>query len=746
MPVHINKKENQFHLYNEDISYIIGLLPNGELAHIYFGAKLPIQEDYSHLDIHRASVLAVTETYEDMDFSLTTSRCEFPHYGSGDYRQPAYKIRQENGSTITEFSYQSYQTYQGVKKLNGLPCVFGPKKKLTSLEITLRDKLLSCDLILTYTIVEDESIIVRNSKVVNHSKSTYYLESLLSANIDLFDADYQLITLDGAWSRERHLNQAKIRPGIQTISSTRGASSASHNPFICLKRNETTENLGEAIAMALIYSGNFVANIQVDDYDITRVNMGINPEEFEWKLAENEEFTAPQVVLTYSNQGLNKMSQSFHRFTRNHLMKSKYANQSRPILINNWEATYFSFNEAKIIEIAEKAKIAGIELFVLDDGWFGSRDDDTTSLGDWISDYKKLPNGIEHLAQEIKAMGLKFGLWFEPEMVNEKSQLASSHPEYIIKTPNRKLSYGRNQFVLDFANPDVVDHIYQMMEKIIIDTNLDYIKWDMNRNITQAFSLTLSSDQQKEFFHRYILGVYKLYEKLTSKFPDVLFESCASGGARFDLGMMYYAPQAWTSDDTDAVERLKIQYGTSMLYPIISMGSHVSAIPNHQVLRNTSSKFRSEVAYYGTFGYELDVTKLSKDELAAVKNDINKYKKLRDLIQLGTFYRLRSPFENSGDTAWMCVNDDQSKAIISYYKNQATPNPKIKKIKLQGLNPDFTYEIEGSQYSGAELMNFGLIQKLEFSGMKPGTYYEGKCSYGLDQGDFTSHTLIINKI
>ncbi|MDE6357509.1 MAG: alpha-galactosidase, partial [Eubacteriales bacterium] len=441
------------------------------------------------------------------------------------------------------------------------------------------------------------------------SNEKFVLTNAMSFSVDLPDYKYEMIELTGAWSRERNVKTRKLEHGTQGIYSMRGCSSGNYNPFIALKRFNTDEFSGEVYGFSLVYSGNFLAQVDVDTYDVARVTLGINPNNFNWTLNNGEEFQTPEVVSVYSDKGLNKMSQTYHTLYRTRLARGYWRDRERPILVNNWEATYFDFNEEKIISLAEKAKELGIELLVLDDGWFGKRNDDTSSLGDWYVNLEKLPNGISGLSKKITDMGISFGLWIEPEMVNKDSDLYRAHPEYMLATPNRNISHGRNQYILDFSKKEVIDYIYTMLEKVISESKISYIKWDMNRCMSEVFSSGMDSEYQGKVMHKYILGVYDLYERLISKFPEILFESCASGGARFDPGMLYYAPQCWTSDNTDAIERLKIQYGTSMVYPLSSIGSHVSAIPNHQVFRNTPIETRANVAYFGTFGYELDLNK-----------------------------------------------------------------------------------------------------------------------------------------
>ncbi|ONI39133.1 alpha-galactosidase [Candidatus Epulonipiscium fishelsonii] len=734
---------NTFHITNGKISYIFKILRNEQLGQLYFGKAVKQRDNFDHLLIEKATNLAPAVFQGDLDFSLEVLKQEYPSYGTGDFRDPAIQITQANGSSITDFVYKSHVIKKGKPSIKGLPSTYGDN--IETLEITLYDALIDVEIILKYSIFETG--LIRSAEINNFGENSIKIDRAMSASLDLYDDNFEMITLNGAWGRERHIQTRKIVKGVQSISSARGASSAMHNPFLALKREDTTEQTGEVYGFSLIYSGNFLAQVQVDVYDVSRVLIGINPFEFEWKLEKGESFHTPEAVLIYSDEGLNGMSQNFHNLFKNNLMRSSYREKARPILINNWEATYFDFNEDSILEIAKTAKKVGVELFVLDDGWFGNRNDDTTSLGDWSVNLSKLPNGIKGLAEKVNQLGLQFGLWFEPEMVNEISDLYKEHPDYVVSTPNRRKSYGRNQYVLDFSRNDVVNCIFEKMCEILDNASISYIKWDMNRNITEAYSYSLSNLQQKEFFHRYILGVYSLYEKLIDRFPNILFESCSAGGARFDPGLLYYAPQAWTSDDTDAVERLHIQYGTSMLYPIASMGSHVAAVPNHQVDRCTSLKMRADVAYFGTFGYELDLNNLSETEIEQVEKQIMFFKEYREVIQLGDFYRLQS----GNFYSWMVVSKDKKVAILGYYKILASPNPSLKKIKLVGLDETLEYELttpSGQSFStthfGDELMNCGLILETEFTGLIQAENFPGKYTPGTDKGDFTSQLYIFN--
>ncbi|MGR9048556.1 alpha-galactosidase [Halobacillus faecis] len=714
--IFINEETQQFHLTNGQISYIFHVMKNGQLGHLYYGKALR-DRDFRHFQDYANTNPSTTHAFEgDPGFSLETVRQEAPVYGKGDFRTPALILEEHKGASVADFRYKNHQFIKGKPKLEGLPATFAGTSEAETLVVKLVDDRAQVEWDLMYTIFRDLPVITRSNRITNKGESSVTLKHSMAASIDLPDADYEMVHLSGAWARERHIETRTLTPGLSSIGSVRGASSHQHNPFLALKREETTEDSGEAIAMQFVYSGNFLAQAEVDHYDTTRLSMGIHPQAFQWKLAQDESFQNPEVIMTYTENGLNEMSQTFHDLHRKHLIAPRWMEKERPILINNWEATYFDFNEEKLDRFTDEARDLGVELFVLDDGWFGKRNDDTTSLGDWFVDHKKLPNGIGTLAKKVKDKGLQFGLWFEPEMISPESELMQHHPEWVVGPPHRHQTLERNQKVLDFANPQVVDYLFVRMSSLIEETELDYIKWDMNRNITEPYSQYLYD--QVNFFHQYILGVYELYERLTTKYPDVLFESCAGGGGRFDAGLLYYAPQAWTSDDTDAVERLKIQYGTSIAYPLCSMGSHVSAVPNHQTYRNTPLKFRADVAYFGTFGYEFDPSQLSEEEKAVVKEQITEFQSLRRLIHSGTFYRLSHPFENQ-DTAWMVVSEEKTEAVIGWYRAHYFPNPKNDQVlKLSGLDPEKRYEIEGTDrtFYGDELMYHGLPLGVEFNG------------------------------
>lgn len=718
MAIQFHEKAREFHLYNKEVSYILKIMENGQIENLYYGKRIKDREDFSYLHEEMSRPLTSVNVPEPGVLSMEYTKQEYPSYGTGDYRSPAFTVLQEDGSRISAFSYRGHNIFNGKKELKPLPATYTEAdEEAQTLEIILYDELIDTELVLSYTIYEAYPVITRNARFTQKGTEKIVLERALSMSVDFGDMDFEMVHLAGAWARERYVKNRKLEMGIQSIQNLHGTgSSAEHNPFLALKRPHTTESQGEVYGFSLVYSGNFLAQTEVTTFDMTRVTMGIHPEGFSWELNQGETFQTPEVVMVYSDQGLNKMSQVYHRLYRTRLMRGYWRDQARPILLNNWEATYFDFNEEKILNIAKKAKEVGVELFVLDDGWFGARNDDYRGLGDWYVNLEKLPDGISGLSRKIEALGLKFGLWVELEMVNKDSDLYRAHPDWIIGAPGRFESHGRHQHVLDFSRKEVVDYIYEMISKVLRESSISYIKWDMNRYMSEPYSRGASAGHQGMVMHKYILGVYDLYTRLTTEFPEILFESCASGGARFDPAMLYFAPQTWTSDDTDASERVKIQYGTSMVYPLVSMGSHVSAVPNHQLLRTTPLETRGNVAYFGTFGYELDLNLLSAEELEMVKKQISFMKQYRDLIQVeGDFYRLLSPFAGN-DAAWMVVSRDKTEAIAGFYQRLNKINASWLRLRLQGLSEDSLYEVSRNvlgetksyQAYGSELMYAGI--------------------------------------
>ncbi|MBB5325724.1 alpha-galactosidase [Anoxybacillus tepidamans] len=697
MPIYYEKDFNLFHLQSKDTSYIFQII-NGYPAHAYWGKKLR----------HDQSLQTLLEQ-QKQDF-LDRLPQEYPQYGSGDFRSPAYQVHLEDGSRVTELVYEEHRIIKGKPKLEGLPATYVESDdEAQTLELVLSDKYSGLNVIMSYTVFEEHCAIARSVRFVNQGEKPLRLWRALSASIDFQDSNFDILYLSGAWSREGQVERKPLGPGLTTIESRRGVSSHQLNPFIALLRPNADEDHGDVYGFSFVYSGNFIAQAEVDQFFNTRVQIGINPFDFAWLLNPGESFQTPETIMVYSNNGIGEMSRTFHRLYRTRLCRGIYRDQERPILVNNWEATYFNFNEEKLLEIAKVGAELGIELFVLDDGWFGKRNDDTTSLGDWYEDRAKLPHGLEHLANRINDLGLKFGLWVEPEMISPESELYRKHPDWCLHVKGRRRTLFRNQLILDFSRKEVRDYIYDVLSSLFSRVPISYIKWDMNRYMTEIGSADFPPERQTEIAHRYVLGLYELLERLTLNFPHILFESCSSGGGRFDPGMLYYMPQTWTSDNTDAVARQKIQYGMSIVYPVSTIGAHVSAVPNHQVGRNTPLKTRGNMAMSGNFGYELDLTKFTEEEKEFVKEQVAMYKNIRSLVQKGDMYRLKSPFEGN-ETAWMFVSKDQTEAIVFYFRILAEAHPPYYKLTLKGLNPELNYQIEGTEdvYGGDRLMYAGL--------------------------------------
>ncbi len=704
-----------FHLQTKNTSYIFGFLKGKFLTHLYWGKALSVDElDYDmFIDYPQYRRNMCAADYKEYALSRDCLPMEYSTFGNTDQRTPAFHAVYENGSFITELEYDSHIIYDGKKGILGLPYVYTENEdEAQCLELTLKDKLTGLEITLVYSVFDELDAITRSVRIINKGTSTARLEAVLSAVVDFKSADYDFIHLPGAWARERHPERMPVITVKMLVDSARGNSSAQHNPFFALVGKNTDENSGEAYGFNLVYSGNFTAGVEVDPYNTARAFIGINPFGFNWKLQSGEEFVSPEAVLVYSDEGIGGMSRIYHKLYRTRLCRGKFRDSERYVLLNNWEATYFNFDEEKILNIAKKAKEVGVELLVLDDGWFGKRNSDNCSLGDWYVNKEKLPNGLTGLAEKINAMGMKFGLWFEPEMVSPDSDCYRAHPDWCIHSENRIRSEARNQLVLDLSRQDVCDYIYNSLFNIISTANISYIKWDYNRTMSNIGSALLDSDRQGEFFHRYILGLYSVLEKITSAFPDVLFESCSSGGARFDPGMLYYMPQTWTSDDTDALERVYIQYGTSLCYPYSCMGAHVSIVPNHQVGRITPISARGNVAMQGQFGYELDLNKLSETEIEAVKEQIKTYKRLGEVFHKGDLYRLITPDNNYVSNEF--ISEDKNRIVLVNSVLRAVPNSPVYYLLLKGLDREAMYQIEGTEkvLSGAILMSSGIPYKL----------------------------------
>ena len=703
-------KDNLFHLRNDHVSYIIDILEGGVPAHLYFGKRL---ESFNPASILRRYDLNTEGKWSPHFCMQDHTPHEYPAHGLGDLREGAVAVRRADGTRSVDLRYAGYEVVEGKPGIPGLPATFGDNAR--TLLFHLKDELIGLDATISYTLFDDVAGVMRHVELHNASDSDLFIERAFSLCLELPESRYDLITFSGAWSRERELVRRPLVMGEQGVSSLRGATSLFTSNMLFLARPETTEERGEAIGAALVYSGNFKASVHVDHNRFSRMYLGLNDVDFEWKLAPGETFHTPEAVVVYSDDGLGGMSQQFHRVCAEHLVRGKYAHAPRPILLNNWEATYFGFNEEKLLNIARTAADVGVELFVLDDGWFGHRDDDTTSLGDWFVDKKKLPLGLKHLSDQVHAMGLKFGLWFEPEMVSPKSDLYEKHPDWGIHIPGREPVQQRHQLTLDMSREDVQDYVYECVASHLREDGIDYVKWDMNRHFSNIGSALLPADRQKELPHRYMLGLYRVLEKLIHEFPDVLFESCSSGGGRFDMGMLHYMPQTWTSDNTDALCRCQIQYSTSLVFPPFAMGSHVSAVPNHQTGRITPIHTRGNVAMSGCFGYELDLNALSAEDLAAVREQIKRVKELRNTLLYGDFHRLLSPYEGN-DTAWLTVSRDKNEAVFMLTRAMAKSGTNPPMVRLRGLDAHKTYTVAetGESYTGSELMNLGLSVRLNW--------------------------------
>ncbi|CRK82320.1 alpha-galactosidase [Neobacillus massiliamazoniensis] len=713
MPIVWNEKDRIFHLSNSRMSYLIQIVHGKYPAHLYWGRHIQVQQPSSILTFKGRAFSPTTES-GDKNFSLDTLPQEYPAFGNGDFRNPAYQLRAPDGSTITEFVYDSHEIFQGKRHLKGLPASYVEKdSEADTLVITMVDSMLGVGMNISYTIYREFDLITRSVSFENRGNEDVEILKCMSMSVDFHESDWEWLHLHGTWGRERHIERQPLHHGVQMISSARGASSHRHNPFVALLSKNASEEHGDVYGISLVYSGNFQASIEVDPFEITRLSIGMNPFDFSWRLKPGEFFQTPEALMVYSAEGLGGMSRTFHKLLRSRVCRGVYRDKVRPILINNWEATYFHFSEKKLKDIADAGKDLGIELFVLDDGWFGRRDNDKSSLGDWGVYQKKLPHGLKGLSEYVRKKGMHFGLWVEPEMVSPDSDLYRKHPDWCLHVPGRHRTKSRNQLVLDLSRDDVCDFLIDTFTKVFSSAAISYVKWDMNRNMTEVGSAILPPDRQKETAHRYMLGLYRILDTLTERFPSILFESCSGGGGRFDPGMLYYMPQTWTSDDTDAVERLKIQYGTSLVYPAIAMSAHVSDVPNHQVGRTTPMLMRCHVAMAANLGFELNIDKLSHDDKKVVKEKIHQYHQLKEMVCFGDFFRLLSPFSGM-DTAWMYVAPDQEQAVVFYYKILATPNPPFLRLKLRGLNPKKLYNINNGEqpFFGDELIQIGLALPL----------------------------------
>lgn len=714
-----------FKLDTKNTSYIFSVVDNdGFLIHLYYGDK-----------INSADIAHVTRMYEYPFYpgKSERERCsymdfqkfEYPGHNVGDYREDCISVRDKNGNFAVNLKYVDYKIESGKPALKGLPATFASgNATVDTLTVILKDEVLGLSAKLLYSVFEEYDVITRSVEIINDASEPIYLTKVMSACLDMENDDYEAITLHGSWARERHIETTKINHTKLTVESVRGETSHQDQPFVAIKAPNTTNNAGNVYGMNLIYSGNFKLTCKLDQFDQIRATIGINPESFCYKLEAGDSFVSPEAVMTFSNKGLNKMSQSFHDLYRNNLIRSKYKDMKRPILINNWEATYFNFDTEKLLDIARDASKLGIEMLVMDDGWFGNRSSDDMALGDWIVNEEKIKGGLKYLVDEVNKLGMKFGIWFEPEMISPDSDLYRAHPDWAIACEGRVGTQSRHQFVLDITRKEVRDYAYESVAKILRSANIEYVKWDMNRQLTDIGSVELPADKMGEFYHRYVLAVYEMQERLITEFPDLLLENCSGGGARFDAGMLYYSPQIWCSDDTDAIERLAIQEGTAIVYPLSAMGAHVSDCPNHTVGRTTPFETRGFVALSGTFGYELDVTRIPEEDRNMIPDQVKLYHRFNDLVRNGDYVRIASYRENGIYDLYGSVAKDKSEALFTYIQVRSRANYHSKILKLDGLDINKTYTVEriGSKatedietYSGDVLMKVGILMK-EFQG------------------------------
>lgn len=707
-----NTEQQTFHLHNQYISYVLGIEHQRYLVHCYWGKRVATfnqYHDYPKLD--RSSFSPTPADWPDRTFSLDTVLQEYPGHGAGDYREPAFEVRYADGNQVTNLHYLSHQIVPGKPRLQGLPATWVEENdEAQTLLITLADPVTHFQVELSYTVFRDHPVITRSARLINQGQQPLRILRALSCGVDFPDSDYQQIQFPGAWARERQLHRQQLNPGITVLDSKRGASSTHQQPFIGLVRPETTEMQGEAWALHLVYSGNFTARTEVDAYQQTRLLLGINPHGFGWQLQPEQIFQTPEVVMAWSDTGLNGLSQTLHTLYRDNLVRGQHRHQIRPILANNWESTYFNFNEEKLLTFTKHAKQLGVELLMLDDGWFGQRNDDTSSLGDWFVNREKFPRGLRPLIDKVHQQGMKFGLWFEPEMISRRSELFAQHPEWVICAGEQPLSEGRNQYILDLGRQPVRNNILEQMSRFLSEHPVDYIKWDMNRNMTEVGSPTAQPEQQQETAHRYMLGLYALLDSLTTRFPHILFECCAGGGGRFDPGMLHYMAQAWVSDNTDAASRVYIQHATSLLYPPIMQCAHVSEVPNHQMGRSTSMGMRGAVAMSGNYGLMLNLMHQDAERDRAVSEQIAFYKQHRQLIQFGTFWRLVSPWQHPDFAAWMFVSADKREALVMAFSLVSQASSPLKLLRLAGLDTTAKYQIDAdpSEVGGDELMYRGM--------------------------------------
>ena len=705
MPITFDSEKRIFKLDTATSSYIFEIYEENYIVHLYYGAKIP---DCNVTQLkYRGSFPSFSPNninVSDPMFSPDVTPLEYSGEGTGDFRSAAVAVRNADGNNSTDFRYKSHKIYGGKPAIEGLPALYVENDAdAQTLELLAEDSVTGVQAVLYYTVFENLGAMTRSVKIINASDRPVEIEKVYSSCVEFHTHDYELLTLYGRWGKERSLERRALAHGRQLVSSKRGSSSHHHNPFAAIVDKGATEDYGSAYGFNLVYSGNFAFEAEVNQFAGTRVLMGINPDGFGWKLEPGSSFSSPEVVMVYSANGIGEMSRIFHRLYRKHLIRGKWKDIKRPLLINNWEATGMEFTGEQLVTFAERAAELGIDMLVMDDGWFGNRDSDRCALGDWTVNEQKLGGTLSEFIEKINALGLKFGIWYEPEMISRDSELYRAHPDWCIHVPGREKSIARYQYVLDYSRQDVRDYIFGEMYKVLSANKIDYLKWDFNRNLTEVGSAQLPPERQKEVFHRFVLGTYEVMDRLTKAFPDMLIENCSGGGGRFDPGMLYYSPQIWTSDNTDPIERLSIQFGTSMCYPASTMGAHVSAS------RRTGYETKGNVALWGSFGYELDPNKFTEEDKKIVKQQVGEYHKYYDVIHFGDLYRLISPSENPFRAAWEFVSEDKTEALLTSVVMRK-PEDRALFIKLKGLDPDKYYIDEDTHevYSGALLMNAGL--------------------------------------
>ena len=713
------EKDRTFTLQTKNTTYQMQVDRYGFLLHLYYGKKTDGCMDYLLTYYDRGFSGNPYDAGEDRTYSMDTLPQEFPCYGNGDFRSTAFAVENADGSMSCDLRYKSHKIFDGKYNLEGLPAVYASEQEAQTLEILMEDPVTGVKVVLLYGVLPAQDIITRSVCVKNESSGKIYLNKIESASLDFLYGDYELLTFYGRHAMERNVQRVPVVHGTQKIGSVRGTSSHQYNPMMILAEKETTEDKGNCYAMSFVYSGCFQGEVLKDQLNQTRMMLGLQEEAFRYPLEAGEMFQAPEVILSYSSEGMNRLSQNLHHCIRQHICRGKYKEEIRPILINSWEAAYFDFTGDTIYELAKAAKEVNIDMLVMDDGWFGKRDDDNSGLGDWFVNEKKLGGTLGNLIKRINDLGVKFGIWIEPEMVSEDSDLYRKHPDWALTVPGRNPVRSRNQLVLDFSRKEVVDEIYDQICKVLDQGNIEYVKWDMNRSLMDVYS-SVTRDQGR-VLHDYVLGLYDFLERLVQRYPNLLIEGCSGGGGRFDAGMMYYTPQIWCSDNTDAIDRLRIQYGTSFGYPVSVVGSHVSAVPNHQTGRKTPLHTRGVVAMSGTFGYELNLMKLSEEEKQEIREQIAEYKSYAPIIQNGLYYRLSDPTTEE-ICAWEFVHTDekeQSKVLLNIVMQVIHGNMTVNYVKLQGLEETAIYREEksGKRYTGAALMYGGMPLPIE-----PGEY------------------------